>query len=163
MNWEALGAVGEIVGAVAVVLTLGYLAVQIRQNTRTVRASTHQATMRSWNEINVAFGSDPVAANLLLRGSEDLAQLEHDERFQYTLLMRAVLGTYADAFLQFRERLISREVWSTSGGNIATILKGPGAREWWERNRHLYPEAFQQAVSQLLAARGKEQRGEERP
>ena len=30
MNWEALGAIGEIVGAVAVVVTLGYLAVQIR-------------------------------------------------------------------------------------------------------------------------------------
>ena len=34
MNWEALGAIGEIVGAVAVVVTLGYLAVQIRKNTR---------------------------------------------------------------------------------------------------------------------------------
>ena len=36
MNWEALGAIGEIVGAIAVVLTLGYLAVQMRQNTRVV-------------------------------------------------------------------------------------------------------------------------------
>ena len=43
MNWEALGAIGEIVGAVAVVLTLGYLALQIRQNTPSVRASTVQA------------------------------------------------------------------------------------------------------------------------
>ena len=32
MNWEALGAIGEIVGAVAVIATLAYLAVQIRQN-----------------------------------------------------------------------------------------------------------------------------------
>ena len=37
MNWEALGAIGEIVGAVAVVLTLGYLAVQILQNVAQVR------------------------------------------------------------------------------------------------------------------------------
>jgi len=39
MNWDALGA---IVGAVAVVLTLGYLAVQIRQNTESLRAATSQ-------------------------------------------------------------------------------------------------------------------------
>jgi hypothetical protein len=39
MNWEALGAIGETVGAVAVVVTLGYLAVQIRRNTRWLRAS----------------------------------------------------------------------------------------------------------------------------
>ena len=38
MNWEAIGAIGEIVGAVAVVVTLFYLAQQIRQNTRMARA-----------------------------------------------------------------------------------------------------------------------------
>jgi hypothetical protein len=34
MNWDAIGAIGEVVGAAAVVLTLFYLAVQIRQSTR---------------------------------------------------------------------------------------------------------------------------------
>ena len=107
MNWEAIGAVGEIVGAIAVIVTLGYLAVQIRQNTRTVRASTHHGISRELNELNIAFGSDPAVSSLLLRGSEDYSQLDHDERFQYTLLMRAAFGTYNDAFLQFREHLIS--------------------------------------------------------
>ena len=37
MNWEAIGAVGEILGAIAVLLSLAYLAVQIRQNTASVR------------------------------------------------------------------------------------------------------------------------------
>ena len=32
MNWDAIGAIGELLGAVAVVLTLGYLAAQIRQS-----------------------------------------------------------------------------------------------------------------------------------
>lgn len=36
MNWEAIGASGEVVGAIAVILTLLYLAIQIRQNTRAV-------------------------------------------------------------------------------------------------------------------------------
>ena len=39
MNWEAIGAGGEIVGALAVFLTLAYLSIQIRQNTKAVRAS----------------------------------------------------------------------------------------------------------------------------
>ena len=38
MNWEAISAIGEIVGATAVVITLGYLAVQIRQSTRVAQA-----------------------------------------------------------------------------------------------------------------------------
>ena len=47
MNWEALGAIGEIVAAVAVVVTIGYLAVQIRQNTRSVRDSAFQEVILS--------------------------------------------------------------------------------------------------------------------
>ena len=62
MNWEAIGAIGEIVGAVAVVLTVGYLAVQIRQNTRSVRAATHHSSMRGASEIQNMFAQ-----------SEDLA------------------------------------------------------------------------------------------
>jgi uncharacterized protein with PQ loop repeat len=42
MNWEAVGAIGEIIGAIAVVVTLIYLAVQVHQNTKSVQASTYQ-------------------------------------------------------------------------------------------------------------------------
>ena len=41
MNWDAIGALGEIVGAIAVVVTLAYLAIQIQQNTRMMRREAH--------------------------------------------------------------------------------------------------------------------------
>ena len=47
MNWEAIGAIGEIVGGVGVIATLIYLAVQIRQNTRSVEAATYQSVAES--------------------------------------------------------------------------------------------------------------------
>jgi len=50
MNWDAIGAVGEVVGAICVVLTLGYLAVQIRQNTRATRATTYSSTTGGWHD-----------------------------------------------------------------------------------------------------------------
>lgn len=47
VNWEAVGAVGEIIGGAAVVLTLAYLAFQIRYNTRATRASAREAVTQS--------------------------------------------------------------------------------------------------------------------
>ena len=47
MNWEAMGAIGEIVGAVGVIATLGYLAFQVRQNSNVTRSATRQAIPRS--------------------------------------------------------------------------------------------------------------------
>lgn len=55
MNWEAIGAIGEVVAAAAVIFTLIYLAVQIRQNTATIRISesAHRATIET--ELNKLF------------------------------------------------------------------------------------------------------------
>ena len=44
MNWDAIGAIGETVGALAVFLTLIYLAIQIRQNTKAVKAAAIDST-----------------------------------------------------------------------------------------------------------------------
>ena len=53
MNWDAIGAVGEVSGAVAVVVTLIYLAGQLRQNTQALRSSTYEAinsSAFSWSD-----------------------------------------------------------------------------------------------------------------
>jgi hypothetical protein len=41
VNWDAIGAIGEVLGAVGVIITLVYLSVQLRQNTRAMRGQTH--------------------------------------------------------------------------------------------------------------------------
>ena len=43
MNWEAISAVGEVLGAGGVIISLIYLAAQIRQNTRAIRGATLNA------------------------------------------------------------------------------------------------------------------------
>jgi hypothetical protein len=50
INWEAIGAVGEVAGAVAVLVTLVYVATQIRQNTQSTRAMTYWETTYGWQE-----------------------------------------------------------------------------------------------------------------
>ena len=54
MNWDAIGAVGEILGAIAVVVSIGYLSIQIRSNTRAMKASGGFDATHSWADINQA-------------------------------------------------------------------------------------------------------------
>ena len=56
MNWEAIGAGGEMLGALGVIATLGYLAVQIRQNTRSIKDSAFQEISSSVGEFDHALG-----------------------------------------------------------------------------------------------------------
>ncbi len=50
MNWEAIGAIGEVLGALVVVITIGYLAVQIRQNTAQQKREETVSIQRGQNE-----------------------------------------------------------------------------------------------------------------
>jgi hypothetical protein len=50
MNWEAIGAVGEIVGAIAVIATLAYLAIQVRQNTNSVQGAAELEASKQFTD-----------------------------------------------------------------------------------------------------------------
>ena len=52
MNWEAVGAIGEIIGAVAVVVSILYLAAQISSNTRAIRSDAGFEATHSWATTN---------------------------------------------------------------------------------------------------------------
>ncbi len=52
MNWEAVSAVAEWLGVILVVISLGYVAMQIHQNTESVRAATELDTGRQWSEFH---------------------------------------------------------------------------------------------------------------
>ncbi len=54
MNWEAIGAIAEAVGAAGVIASLVYLGTQIRSNTRAAKATAYQQTLTGGRDINLA-------------------------------------------------------------------------------------------------------------
>jgi len=81
MNWEAIGAVGEVIGAIAVVATLGYLIIQIRQNTRELQHSSSWAINQGLNQINQNIIENPDQIETFHRalgGLEDLTNTEFE-------------------------------------------------------------------------------------
>ena len=75
MDWSAVGAIGEVFGAVAVVLSLIYVAAQVRQNTSALRSSATAgaiASIRDWNRDLIA---DPALARIFRKGVEDMTAL----------------------------------------------------------------------------------------
>ncbi len=150
MTIQDYGSIGEIVGAIATVATLLYLAVQIRTNTRAVRASTHHSNSQGWSELNAALGADIEASRILLEGGRAYTDLQADERFRFTLLMRAILQRHEDEFFQIQEGLIAPH--QLKKQLLASALSEPGVREWWMRNCEHFSSSFQEHVGAMLAA-----------
>jgi hypothetical protein len=152
MNWEALGAVGEIVGAIAVVLTLGYLAVQIRQNTHSVRSSTHQDVTAT--SVNILLGvlQTPGSSEILARGRAGLDPLNDAERIAFSRLYFAVFRGYENLFYQYKRGLLEAAFWDGYEFVIRSSLAHPGVREWWNEWEGGFNASFRNHVRQLQAA-----------
>ncbi len=64
MNWEAIGAIGEILSAITVIASIFYLSIQIRQNTRGQSIAIFESAMSGFNEVNRFFWGDLERASI---------------------------------------------------------------------------------------------------
>jgi hypothetical protein len=151
MNWEALGAIGEIVGAVAVVLTLGYLAVQMRQNTREVRLSAFQAVTDRIHQWNSDLARDPELARIYGAGLVDPKSLDVNERIRFEAHVVNQLRSWEDLFVHRRTARIEEDVWTARSVAHRRFLAEPGLRGVWERRKETFARDFQELIDREIA------------
>ena len=134
MNWDAIGAIGEIAGAMAVFASLIYLALQIRQNTSSLRAvAKHDATSLQLDYFDTLL-LHPELRSVYRAGLEDFASLKPDERDVFGMLMYKAFFTFSEAFYQFRHAHFDEEQWLESREAMDWHLSFPGARTWWQHS-----------------------------
>lgn len=113
MNWEALGAIGEIVGAVGVIATLGYLAVQIRQNTRSSRATFLFQAQAEFMRIQEGIFGNPDNARLLalLRNRELPPDLSLDQLERISAFSNGLMNMYVSLAMAHANQQIEDEIY----------------------------------------------------
>jgi hypothetical protein len=131
MNWEALGAIGEGVGAVAVVVTIGYLAVQIRQNTHAVRSAAHQETTRDVSGFVSRVAENADVARILRVGLQDWDKLDDDERMRFSMLLFNVFFNFQHLYSLHREGTLDPEYWASQWQVMLWYMRQPGVGRWW--------------------------------
>ena len=159
MSWEAIGTLAEVVGAAAVVVSLVYLAMQIRQNTRQVeeqgraqRFSALGVLFDNWRNFRGKIISDPKVASIWRRGNEDPSQLDADDRVVFDLLMVDLMWGFAANWMVGVDEGLGSYLRDDIADNLL-IYASPGFRSWWQSSphRHEYPRDFALFVEQLLA------------
>ena len=157
INWDAVGAIAELVGAVAVVASLVYLANQIRHNSRSVEAATSHAIARARNELNIAVATSSELSEILFRGAGDYDSLKPEQRLRYSMCMISNLNVFEDAFVQYSKGLASAEFWEENGSALTRMFSLPGPQQWWRDNAqlHVMNSTLRQEVdSAIRRARG---------
>ena len=136
MDWIAVSAIAEIVGAIAVVLTLIYLAYQVRNNTKMAqRASTAEAVaaIRTFNDSLV---DNPEVGELFQRGVNlGMGNLTDEERVPFAIVMFNLLKTCEHLHYQHAVGAMDPDVWEGWDHMIRGYLTAPGSQEWYQERR----------------------------
>ena len=159
MTIQDWGAIGEIVGAIAVVASLVYLAIQIRQNTQQIASGTEANKLAAFErnvESSIAVRDmlirDPALAELFLRGLAAEEPLDEVDRFRFTMLLRNVLNAYQAGYVRQLVMGTDPAALESTGRQLDQILRNPGARAWLKRNETDWRPEFRRFVDERLAA-----------
>ncbi len=148
MDWNMIGAFGEVGGAAAVVVTLFYLARQIRDSARQDRRAQYTQLNRDFLQISNAVAHDESFADVFYRGALDPSSLSPSElaRFNSSVVM---MFRALEAMFHFHgEGGIDDWGADSTRATMTDFMGFPGFQQYWADRRHWYSSEFQKEVDQ---------------
>jgi hypothetical protein len=151
MNWEAAGAIGEILAAIAVVATLLYLSRELRQNLRSQSITTLRDTTAQWNHWGEMIATSPDLADIVVKGNSSYETLTESESLRYG----AYIQSFFDIVESHRALVVDPEL-DTDLAVLTSIvsrrLKILGFMAWWGCNQGDYAKEFVDWIEALKPA-----------
>jgi hypothetical protein len=144
---QDFGSIGELIGAIATVATLAYLALQIRANTRISKSAALQAMLDgSRDRIVTRLSTDPTMSAMVRRGLNSYHDLDEDERLQFTFFMVESVLHMQNVMQLHHAGLISDVDQHTWLIWTASLLRTPGGQAAWPQIQN----AVTPTITQLL-------------
>lgn len=151
MGWEAVGALGEVVGAGGVIATLGYLALQIRQNTKALRTDSYRAWSEQINRLNLLSVETPGFADINMRAFTDPASLSDEEWAKITTVWLSIMHLFETLYIGEMEGTVDPKLWQAEEHSLIHFIAQPAVSKWWELNPYAFTAEFRQHVENLRA------------
>ena len=142
MTLDQLANIGEIVGSIAVIISIIYVAIQIRTNTEAERTSTYQAVVSDFGALNNTMAGTPELSHMFVEAMEDYHQLSSDEKARISQLFFQCFHYFENMFYQNQKGYLDEEVWTGWKRLMLTYYSRPGFQTWWEHRRNVYSESF---------------------
>jgi predicted Zn-dependent protease len=141
MDLSALADLGDFLSGIAVIVSLIYLAAQIRQNTRTLRAASFQALSDSLSDRTFRIAESSELQDLFDRGLRG-EELSEQEASRFQRLMASLMRVASSSFVQYRAGLLTEDQWQAFRVMPLAFLASRGGRDWWRAWRRVFDSDF---------------------
>lgn len=150
MNWDAVSAIAESLGAVVVVASLIYVGRQLAQNTAMMRVSAASETLERDFDLTLPLLESPELAEIWLKGDHRLDELSEADRQRLLLFERRALMLWYHNYQLRMQGLLPDANWFNQNWIIRNIGKRQSLREAWRLFKGSHETSFQQYVDKLF-------------
>jgi hypothetical protein len=148
MNWGLVSAILDGIGAMAVIISLVYLGIQVRiQNEERRIASVHEICEAYRNTLSSLH--EPILACLFMRANEGYDKLDPTERLQVMSYCMVALKLFEEAFYQRQQKRLDEHIWEGMATQLADSMSTEALRSVWNQRRHQFGREFRSFMDSL--------------
>jgi len=151
MNWDAIGAIGEVIGAVAVVLSLLYVARQVQDGSKQIRLNTTSNVMTLTQDSFSAIYVSEANQDIWHSGLESPNDLTDAQFQRFVMYMDRVFYTYQLLVTQYDAGVVEEEVFQMQRAYFKYLYKSPGGKLWWPESKLVLSERVQALLEKEYA------------
>ena len=154
MDWEAVTAIGQVLGALGVIASLIYLAAQVRQNNRASSVAAKLASTQLLSRFVDSLIADPQLMDVWIRGRENFEALDRDDHMRFSNMCLKAFWFFSAAHYQLRVKTLQEDDWTEFYSVICFWLDGKGVRTWWDKTgRTRFGKSFASFIDAEIARR----------
>lgn len=151
MNWEMLGALGQLIAVLVGIPSIIYLAIQIRAQTTERRQSAVYALTVHWGDLTRSLHDNPEFGAIYLRGVQSFDDLDGLSKLRFSAFFNRFLKNFEAMYFSHRDGVLTSALWDEIERTMSDVLAYPGTHQWWKTRRHWHTEEFARVVDAIIA------------
>lgn len=153
MTIQDLGSIGELVAAIAVLVSLFYLAYQIRQNTAELRSASLRAVTSSYSNFRRSVMESDELAKILDAARVDPESLDRAQAYRFGYLIEESVWCAQLLYIEIQAGQVSSTSWPHAKMRLLEHLDNSVGRTWWEKWKGMYAAEMVGEIDSALSRR----------
>ena len=146
MTIQDWGAIGEIVGALAIIATLIYFSVQMKQAAALMKSSAAAIGTDTYTQVWQIFLTRPELSTSWQKGAAGVENLSDLEAKQYFIFLGTALRSFEQYYFLNTLDALPDEYWEGWHNVLRDLAITQGFQEVWPGIKHHYAKSFQTVV-----------------
>jgi len=148
MNWEAISTISEVIGALAIVISLIYLAIQVKSQSAETQSAAMHVFLAGFREAITTCSTHEFSV-IFTKGNHDVDSLTEAEKFQLSTTVQQFNRVYEEAFNMHKHGRLDDDVWIPMVRQYASFMAAPAFRFVWDIRKQYYNDHFRAFVDNM--------------